>query len=383
MTGTFVLLFFLAQEPKSIPDVTVEAAFPGVKFERPTWICAPPDGTDRLFVLEQPGRVRWFENKGDVKETVLALDISSKVLSRGNEEGLLGLAFHPKFKSNHTLFLQYSWPHFKSGLKEQRRNIMSRFTMDEKHEKILPDSEKKILEVPQPFENHNGGNLQFGPDGYLYIGLGDGGAANDPFGNGQKMSTFLGKFLRIDIDREEDGKAYGVPADNPFVGKAGILPEIWSAGWRNPWGYHFDRKTGELWSGDVGQDKWEEINIVKRGANYGWNVREAKHPFKNDPNNPYPFEEPIVEHDHGVAKSITGGVVYRGKKTPELEGVYVYGDFVTGNLWGLRWDGRKAVTKLFLEFKSKQIACFGEDRDGEVTFATFTDGRLYRLVPKR
>jgi glucose/arabinose dehydrogenase len=373
-----------AQGGPEIPELSVEVAFPGIRFERPVVIAHPPDGTDRIFVVEQPGRVRWFENRPDVKETTLALDISAKVLSRGNEEGLLGIAFHPKFKANRTVFLQYSWPHFGLKLKEQRRNILSRFTMNKDHTKILPESERPILEVPQPFENHNGGNLQFGPDGYLYIGLGDGGAANDPHGNGQKMSTFLGKFLRIDVDRQAGGKPYAVPPDNPFVGKPGVLPEIWSAGWRNPWGYHFDRKTGELWSGDVGQDKWEEINIVKKGANYGWNVREAAHPFKEDPAHKGPFEEPVAEHDHGVAKSITGGVVYRGKKNPALDGLYLYGDFVTGNLWALRWDGTKvADSRHLLEFKSKQISCFGEDRDGEVYFATFTDGRLYRFVPKK
>jgi glucose/arabinose dehydrogenase len=164
------------------------------------------------------------------------------------------------------------------------------------------------------------------------------------------------------------------------VGRAGVLPEIWSLGWRNPWGCHFDRKTGLLWSGDVGQDKWEEVNIVRRGGNYGWNVREAMHPFKADAKVPGPFEEPLVELPHGQANSITGGCVYRGKKVPALDGVYLYGDFVTGNMWGLLWDGKKVVeNRLLFEFKSKQISIFGEDRDGEVYFATFTDGKLYRF----
>jgi len=384
MIGLFCALL-LAQDA-SIPELGFEVAFDKLKFERCVAIAAPPDGTDRIFVVEQPGRVKWFENRPDAAEAVLALDLSAKVLSSGNEEGMLGIAFHPKFKDNRQVFLQYSFP--KLGPQRKRdpntRNIVARFEMDPKREKILPDSEKIILEVKQPYENHNGGVLQFGPDGYLYIGLGDGGAANDPHGNGQNMKTMLGKFLRIDVDRTEGEKAYAIPKDNPFVGKEDVLPEIWSSGWRNPWGYHFDRKTGELWSGDVGQDKWEEINIVRKGGNYGWNVREAMHEFKAAPGGP--FEEPVIEHAHAKPKmtdganSITGGCVYRGKRLKELDGIYLYGDFVTGNVYALKWDGKKVVeSKLLFEFKMKQIATFGEDRDGDVLWSTFTDGKLYRF----
>ena len=369
-----------------IPELGFEVAFEKLKFERCVAIAHPPDGTDRIFVVEQPGRVKWFENKPDASESTLALDLSAKVLSSGNEEGMLGLAFHPQFKTNHQVFLQYSFP--KLGPQRKRdpntRNIIARFEMDSKNEKVLPESEKIILEIKQPYENHNGGVLQFGPDGFLYIGLGDGGAANDPHGNGHNMKTMLGKFLRIDVARTEGEKAYGIPKDNPFVGKDDVLPEIWSSGWRNPWGYHFDRKTGELWSGDVGQDKWEEINIVRKGGNYGWNVREAMHEFKAG--GPGPFEEPLVEHAHAKPKmtdganSITGGCVYRGKRLKEAEGIYLYGDFVTGNMYALKWDGKKVVeSRMLFEFKMKQIATFGEDRDGDVYWSTFTDGKLYRF----
>ena len=383
------VLCAIAQDSQ-IPEIGYEVAFEKVKIERCVVIAYPPDGTDRLFVVEQPGRVKWFENRPEAAEAVLALDITAKVLSTGNEEGLLGMAFHPKFKTNHQVFLQYSTPKLgpKQGDRRKRypdtRNVIARFEMDSEHKKILPESEKTILEIVQPYENHNGGCLQFGPDGYLYIGLGDGGTANDPHENGQDMMTMLGKFLRIDVDHADPNKAYAVPKDNPFVGKEGVLPEIWSAGWRNPWGYHFDRKTGDLWSGDVGQDKWEEINIVKKGANYGWNVREALHEFKAGPGGP--FEDPIVELAHAKPKmtdganSITGGVMYRGKRLPKLDGLYLYGDFVTGNMYCLKWDGKKAVeNKLIIEFPLKQIAIFGEDRDGDVYWSTFTDGRLYRF----
>ncbi|HZE96865.1 MAG TPA: PQQ-dependent sugar dehydrogenase [Planctomycetota bacterium] len=388
-----VALLSLSQD-RQIPETGFEVAFEKLKFERVVVIAHPSDGTDRLFVVEQPGRVRWFENKADAAESVLALDLTDKVLSTGNEEGLLGMAFHPKFKENHQVFLQYSFP--KLGLKlgdkrkryQDTRNVISRFEMDAEHKRILPETEKTILWIAQPFENHNGGVLQFGPDGYLYIGLGDGGAAGDPTENAQDLMTFLGKFLRIDVDHQDPNKAYAVPKDNPFVGKEGCLPEIWSLGWRNPWGYHFDRKTGDLWSGDVGQDKWEEVNIVKKGGNYGWKIREAKHDFKGGEGGP--FEEPIVEHGHISKKdatdgmnSLTGGCMYRGKRLPGLDGVYLYGDFVTGNMWGLKWDGRKvAESRMLFPFALKQIATFGEDRDGDVYWSCFTDGHLYRFKPE-
>lgn len=368
----FLIILIATAQGDAIPDIGFEDAFPKLRFEKCVCIAHPPDGTDRLFVLEQAGRVRIFENRREAAEASTALDITVRTLTKGWEEGLLGLAFHPKFKQNGLLFLQYSIP---KADPSKRRNVIARFTMNPERTVILPESEKLVLEIPQPYENHNGGVLQFGPDGFLYIGLGDGGSAKDPHGNGQKLTTMLGKFLRLDVDVE--GKPYGIPPDNPFVGRTDVLPEIWSYGWRNPWGYHFDRKTGELWSGDVGQDLWEEINIVRKGGNYGWNIRESKHPFAGKGDGP--FEEPIVEHDHGEAKSITGGIVYRGKRLPALAGIYLYGDFATGNMWGLRWDG-KAVTaqKKLFNLKTMQIAAFGEDRDGDVLFSSF-DGLIYRF----
>jgi glucose/arabinose dehydrogenase len=383
---TLIVLAALQSDSK-IPDLDFEVAFPNVKFIRPVAIAHPPDGTDRLFVVEQAGRVLWLETK-KAEGATPALDLTGKVLSSGNEEGLLGLAFHPKFKTNRMLFLQYSFP--KLGEKRQRdpntRNVLSSFVMDKDLRQILPETEKVILEIKQPYENHNGGVLQFGPDGFLYIGLGDGGAAGDPHGNGQSLKTMLGKFLRIDVDHPSDGKAYGIPKDNPFVGREDALPEIWSYGWRNPWGYHFDRKTGLLWSADVGQDKWEEVNIVTRGGNYGWSVREGMHEFKGGAGE---FIEPVVEHEHQKpngppgGNSVTGGCVYRGTRLKPLDGVYLYGDYVTGHMWGLRWDGGKVLEhKHLFEFKLKQITTFGEDRDGDVLWATFTDGRLYRFKLK-
>jgi glucose/arabinose dehydrogenase len=376
------ILALLSQAESKVPDLDFEVAFPDLRFTRPVAIAHPPDGTNRLFVLEQPGRVLWFDVEKP-SEARVALDMVDKVLSRGNEEGLLGIAFHPRFETTHDVFLQYSAP--KSD-PNQRHNVVSRFTMDPAHRKILPESEKILLEVKKPYENHNGGVLQFGPDGYLYIGLGDGGSGGDPHGNGQNLKTMLGKFLRIDVDHPSDGKAYGIPKDNPFVGREDALPEIWSYGWRNPWGYHFDRKTGVLWSADVGQDKYEEIDIVVKGGNYGWSIKEGLHDFKGGTGT---FVDPVVELAHAKpngppgANSIIGGCVYRGTRLPGADGVYLYGDFVTGFMWGLRYEkGQVLENKVLFEFKMKQITTFGEDRDGEVYWATFTDGRLYRFKPK-
>jgi glucose/arabinose dehydrogenase len=390
MIGLFAAFCCAVAQDPQIPDIGYEVAFEHLKFERCVSIAHPPDGTDRLFIVEQAGRVKWFENKPSASESVLALDLTAKVLSTGNEEGLLGMAFHPRFKSNHQIFLQYSTPKLgpKQGDKRKRypntRTVVSRFEMDPEHRKILPETEKTIIETIQPYENHNGGCLQFGPDGYLYIGKGDGGSGNDPHGNGQDLMTWLGKFLRIDVDHTDPNKAYAVPKDNPFVGKEGVLPEIWSYGWRNPWGYHFDRKTGDLWSSDVGQDKWEEINIVKKGGNYGWSIREGLHEFKGGPSGP--LEDPIVELGHAKpnttdgANSITGGCMYRGKRLKDLDGLYLYGDYVTGNMYCLKWNGSKVLeNKLIFSFPLKQIAIFGEDQDGDVYWSTFTDGRLYRF----
>ncbi len=381
------LLLLLQNGP--IPDVDAVDAFPGMKFDRVVGIAAPPDGSRRLFVIEQhSGLVKVLPDGAGSKEARVALDLGPKIRTRGNEEGLLGIAFHPKYKENRRIFLQYSTSDKPKDPKDAsgRRNVLAEFKADASGEKL--GEERPILEIPQPYENHNGGVIQFGPDGFLYLGLGDGGMGNDPHGNGQKTDTLLAKFLRIDVDQNpRANQPYGIPRDNPFVGKAGYRPEIWSLGWRNPWGFHFDRKTGELWSGDVGQEKWEEVNIVRKGGNYGWNVRESFHEFKADkppaqgkaPEGAGPFTDPLVEHDHGVAKSITGGCVYRGKKQPALDGVYLYGDFVTGNLWGLRWDGKQAsAPKLLLTLPGKQIAIFGEDADGEVYFSSF-DGKIYHL----
>jgi uncharacterized membrane protein YozB (DUF420 family)/glucose/arabinose dehydrogenase len=331
ITGVVIYLMLYKLSPPAAAaegaGVRVEEAFPALRFELPLFLAAPPDGTDRVFVAEQDGRVWRFDNRPDAAEKSLVLDISKEVRRVHNEEGLLGLAFHPKFKENGRMYIHYS-----AG--NPRRNVLSFFRLDRRRETADPASEEIVLEVEQPYGNHNGGMIAFGPDGYLYVALGDGGAAGDPHGHGQSKKSLLGKILRLDADRRSPGLAYAVPPDNPFAGRPGARGEIWALGLRNPWRFSFDRETGALWAGDVGQDKWEEINIVKKGGNYGWNCREGRHAFKPCP--PADFIEPAAEHGREEAQSVTGGYVYRGKKIPWLAGRYVYGDFMTGNIWALR-----------------------------------------------
>ena len=331
----------------------------------------PPDGSNRLFVLEQSGRVHGFKNHNAVANTHVALDIQRQVRRNGNEEGLLGLAFHPDFKSNGQVFLHYT------AAGGKRRNVLARFVMDKTRGQINPASQQIILEIDQPWANHNGGMIAFGPDGYLYIALGDGGAGGDPQNNGQNKATLLGSILRIDVDRRDRGLAYAIPPDNPFVGVSDARGELWAYGLRNVWRFSFDRQTGDLWAGDVGQVKWEEIDFIKKGGNYGWNTWEGNHPFKPTDKDE-PFEKPIIEHSRGQARSITGGYVYRGKQNPSLQGAYIYGDFATGLIWCLRYDGHQITEHRYITHVPSPSS-FGEDQNGEIYITSF-DGRIYRLV---
>ena len=351
-------------------DYGFEVAFLRLRFTRPLYVTHPRDGTDRLFVLEQDGVVHSFENKPDAPGTEIALDLRGKAYRRHNEEGLLGMAFHPDFKKNKFVFLHYN-------ANPPRRSVISRFKMDAAGRKIDPKSEKVILEQEQPYGNHKGGMIEFGPDGYLYISFGDGGSANDPHGNGQNRRTLLAKMLRIDVDK---GSPYSVPPDNPFLKDAGARPEIWALGLRNIWRFSFDRATGACWGGDIGQDRLEEIDIIKKGGNYGWNVREGKQPFGRGGGGGGPFEEPVIDFNRTDARSITGGYVYRGRRLPGLTGAYLYADYETGNVWALRWDGAK-VTDNKLLGRGRNVSSFGEDRDGEVYFCSF-DGQIYKFVAR-
>ena len=354
-------------KPDTPLDIKAVRAFPELKFNRPVLLTNAGDGSNRLFVAQQPGKIFVFPNKPDVEEADLFMDWEKKTTYKNEEfeEGVLGIAFHPKFKSNGEFFMYYTEvPHI---------SVISRFKVSKDDpNKADPASEEQILRIPQPYWNHNGGTICFGPDGFLYIGLGDGGAGNDPHKNGQNPKTVLGKILRIDVDHKDEGKKYAVPKDNPWVGQAGAATEAFAMGIRNTWRMSFDRKTGTLWQADVGQDFWEEINIITKGSNYGWNLREGLHKFKDGSDAKPELIEPIWEYHHTIGKSITGGVVYRGKKVPELEGCYLYGDFVSGKLWALKYDekAKKVAANYLLQGDNLPVMTYGEDEAGEVYFTT-------------
>src|SRR5262245_64953983 len=385
--------------------VKIDRAFPQLQIPRPIFATYPPDGSNRLTVISQYGKVLIFPNDPRVEEPKELLDIHNKVVYKDNEneEGLLGLAFHPKFKENGEFFLYYTTkdaPVIGNGgapsPSAAHTSVLARVRMSADSNRADPGSLEEVFRTPtKPDWNHNGGTMEFGPDGYLYIAIGDGGAANDPYAHGQDLSTVLGKVLRIDVDQKDPprgrrpGKNYSVPQDNPFVDAPGAAPEIWALGLRNIWRMSFDRVTKKLWAGEVGQDTWEEINIIERGGNYGWNVREAFHPFvaRQGPKAGPPPEkmmgtliEPVFEYHHSIGKSITGGYVYRGKQVPELFGAYLFADYVSGQVYALRYDdvsGKVAAVQP-IEPKGLGVFSFGEDEAGEVYFMT-TQGYLYRF----
>lgn len=343
-------------------------------FERPIGLYQPGDGK-RIYVLQQRGTVFVFTPDGKPEGSVF---LQRPVSTKGNEEGLLSVAFHPKFATNGTYFIYYS-------ASDPRRSVLSRMKIAAGDpSKADLASEEVVLTVDQPFDNHNGGTLLFGPDGKLYLGLGDGGSAGDPQDNGQKTSTLLGKIIRIDVDQADAGLKYGIPKDNPFVGKDDWRPEIWALGLRNPWRMSFDRQTGDLWAGDVGQNYWEEIDVITRGGNYGWKNHEAKQPYEKRPAIPGAID-PVFAYTRGEGQSITGGYVYRGKAMKDLVGHYVYGDFNTGRIWALRKQGDTVDNRLLIQLaKGQQVASFAEDAAGELYLCTFegangNQGRVYRF----
>jgi glucose/arabinose dehydrogenase len=354
-----------------------------VQEHRPILLTHAGDGSRRNFVIVQEGTVHVFANDPNARQTKVFLDIQKKVYyaAAENEQGLLGLAFHPNYRTNGEFFVFYT-------LRAPRlTNVLSRFRVrKDDPDRADPASEEELLRIPRPFWNHDGGTICFGPDGYLYVALGDGGAANDPFGNGQNLKTLLGKILRLDVDRRADGKKYGIPRDNPFVGRKDAAPEIWAYGLRNPWRMAFDRTTGRLWTGDVGQNLYEEIDLVVKGGNYGWNIREGLHPFSPGGVGPrQDLHEPIWEYHHDIGKSITGGAVYRGKRLPELQGWYVYGDYVSSRIWALRYDesSKRVVANRPLVTSRMPIFSFGEDEDGELYFLgpTLSGQGVFRFEP--
>lgn len=401
LSTVFCLLFISTAQPLIAAEsdviqeplpVKATRAFENLIFERPIVITHANDGSNRVFVAEQDGIVKVFPNDPEVEEADVFLDIDERCRYRDNqnEEGLLGFAFHPEFQTNGQVFVYYTTS------SEDHTSFVSKFTLSKDDKNVVdPDSEEVLMKIEQPFWNHNGGTIAFGPDGFLYIGLGDGGSANDPNGNGQNLTTVLGSIMRIDVNNTSEGLKYAIPEDNPFINKTikarrgkklKARPEIYAYGLRNVWRMSFDRETGTLWAADVGQNLWEEVNIIAKGGNYGWNIREATHWFRPDGRDTSMENliDPVWEYHHDIGKSITGGSVYRGSKVPALVGKYVYGDYVTGLIWALEHDGARTVANYSLtgitspdgENVKLPIMTFGEDQGGEIYFGT-TFGQLY------
>ncbi len=353
--------------------------------ERPVDIANAGDGSGRIFVVEKIGRIRIVENGQLLARPFM--DISDRVNAGGNEQGLLGLAFHPRYAENGIFFVNYTTSRSRGGT-QSGDTVVARFNHSGRPDRGDPDSERIVLTVAQPYANHNGGNLAFGPDGYLWIGTGDGGSGGDPQGNGQKLTSLLGKFLRIDIDAGDAGQPYGIPADNPFVGRSDARPEIWSYGWRNPWRFAFDRATGDLWVGDVGQNAWEEVDREPRGTagglNYGWNVMEGTHCFRPAQNCDTAGKVlPVAEYGRSTGVSITGGEVYRGKAFPALDGLYFYADYGSRRLWAI--GPAPAAPDVVGSWRNAQVATlaanpttFGTDENGEV-YVAFDSGAVHVL----
>lgn len=366
------------------PDELTGADAGLAKEVRPLVITGAGDGSNRLFVATQPGVVVVFDNDHNVETMQTFLDIRDRMHYRApqheNEEGFLGMAFHPKFKENGEVFVYYTGEYEDE---KDRKSIISRFRVSKDDpNKVDPASEEIVMTLDQPFWNHNGGTIVFGPDGYLYVGLGDGGKADDPFGHGQNLQTLLGSVLRIDVDHRDGDLGYAIPKDNPFVGRDDARGEIWAYGIRNIWRMAFDRETGLLWAADVGQNIWEEIDIIEKGGNYGWNLREGKHDFAPKADAPaVDLIEPVWEYHHDLGKSITGGNVYRGPSVAELEGAYLYADFISGRIWALWYDSQsKQVTaNRLIRETGPPVMSFGEDDAGETYFST-PEGGLWKFA---
>jgi glucose/arabinose dehydrogenase len=364
-------------------DIVLNTQQLASSLQAPTAMAFP--GPNEIWVTEQTGKIRVIKNGKLIDQSILNLKSKLPPMNDGYEErGLLGIALHPKFKSNKKFYVYYSTP---SSQKSNHTGVLAEYNLSSP---LDPGSGRVLLTVEEPDGNHNGGCIQFGPDGYLYVSLGDGGGQGDKhgeIGNGQEMNTLPGKILRIDIDT---AKGYKIPADNPFVGKPGARPEIWAFGFRNPWKFSFDRATGQLFAGDVGQNEWEEVDIVKKGGNYGWRLMEGTHCYNPAKDcDTTGLELPITEYSHREGISVTGGYVYNGKQIPGLKSKYVFSDW-WGPVYylqktGAKWTRGQITLKGLPE--GRRITGFGEDPSGELfvlinpeTGPDNTGGGVYKII---
>ena len=388
----------LAAVAQPLPQIALKPVYPRLTAERPVWMSEAPDGSGRLFFVYQPGKILVVKKGSDGGDAKEFFNVEDRHPNFQNEDGLLSIAFHPRFKKNGLFYVYYNQENAAGpdGAKPKfpYRSVISEFKVSATNADMADMASERILfEVQQPFWNHKGGQLSFGPDGDLYLGLGDGGSGGDPRNSGQNLTRLLAKMLRIDVNKRTGTNSYAIPRDNPFVNDTNARPEIFAYGLRNPWRYSCDKKTGDLWVGDVGQDLWEEIDLVTKGGNYGWSIREGAHHFKDAPPGAK-YIDPIIEYshrvnlqsqgmfpDHGIGLCVIGGYVYRGKSFPALDGIYIYADFSLGSIWGLRYDraAQKVTDHGKLLQQPNNIDSFAEDADGEL-YALMSDGKIFQLT---
>ena len=351
-------------------------AFPDLEFDLPVELTAPDDNSDRIFVLAQKGIIYVFPDKAGVKKADVFLDIKRQVES-GGEKGLLGLAFHPNYKSNGYFYVNYTRGN-------PLETVISRFHVSASNPNSAdPNSEVILLRYSQPYDNHNGGKVAFGKDGFLYIAAGDGGSGGDPGNRAQNLKELLGKILRIDVNKPSGTLKYGIPDDNPYKGnKEGYREEIYASGMRNPWRFSFDRQTGTLWAGDVGQNKIEEVDIIEKGGNYGWRIMEADECFRSNNCKMDGLKLPIWSYHQGSSTgfSVTGGYVCRDKNLPSLEGKYIFGDYASGNVWALTSSNKAAVKNELIAKLTGGLSSFGEDIKGNIYLLAYGPGKIYKII---
>lgn len=376
LTSAIVMMFFSSLLTCTSVELNaqfqLQDAFPSLTFSSPVGLYDAGDGTDRIFIVQQGGIIKVFENNRNTTTSKTFLNITDQVTS-GGETGLLGLAFHPDYENNHYFYVDYT-------AASPLRTVIARYEVSALNpDSAIKNSELILLEINQPFSNHNGGQITFGPDGYLYIGMGDGGSGGDPFNNGQNLSVLLGKILRIDVDNPQGGMNYGIPETNPFYNNTqGYKEEIYSYGMRNPWRFSFDPNTGLLWCGDVGQDQWEEIDVIVNGGNYGWRCYEGNHPYNTSGCTGTDYLFPVFDYQHtGGNCSITGGFIYRGNRRTELTGDYIYGDYCSKKIWQLHPADSSNV---FLITAASNILSFGVDMNNEFYLCS-ANGKIYEFIP--
>ncbi len=364
--------------PGSTSNHQLENAFPNLSFHEPVEFTHAGDGTNRVFVLEQEGRIKVFDNNSATKSAETYLDIRDRV-SDGGEMGLLGLAFDPNFKKNGYFYVNYTQ-------RKPLQTVIARYKVASyKDAQASTSSEVILFTFSQPYDNHNGGKLAFGPDSLLYISTGDGGAWGDQHNYAQNRKSLLGKILRIDVTKTDKGN-YGIPTDNPYVGnKEGFQEEIYAYGLRNPWRFSFDAQTGQLWVGDVGQNEFEEIDIIRKGGNYGWRLKEANRCYnpRNDCNLSDSLIDPVHQYPRSDGTSVTGGFVYRGSRLPALRGKYIFGDYSNGNIWALTHDGTSKTYHELLMSGGGSISSFGEDANRELYVLDHYKGQIKKFVSSK